>query len=428
LYLDSSDISNLARRDGAFAGTRDALLALIQQGVLETRFSFFHVIELAHTTGEAKPDAVERAELLHRLCGAKALLHPDKLYLCEARSLIEDGHSEDRKGSQARAYVEDATWLPDWIISGAHRLAIALTRRLEREIADMTRRIIDEKQLGPLDRTRTEQHFLPDGKPNAKILKIAYEQIDELLQKWRAKLPLRPRFWSEKLLIRHLQGRVSERKLHDECLAAFSDPRSFIEWSVDQIPEIHELPGAIRQSGLDNAKLVAELRQRMTEDEELIRELLQLLDPQISGNELAQKLRSFREDQKRAIPPDMVRTRDDDLTGLFQANADKLDRFGVDQSRWDSCVRSSAVGALPAFDSLLEAVNARFVDDAKSNRQMSHSDAGDILHATYIPYVNIFRADRSFRARIDKIADRFNTVLAPDLKGLPELVQKMADV
>ncbi|MBR1206082.1 MULTISPECIES: hypothetical protein [unclassified Bradyrhizobium] len=427
LYLDSSDISNLAKRDDTFADTRNALLALIEQGVLETRFSFFHVIELAHTVMAAKPDALDRAKLLQKLCKARALLYPDKLYLCEARSLIEDGYPEHQKGSQARVYVEDATWLPDWITAMAPRLAVALTRRLESEIAGFTRKIIDEMRLGPMARTRTGLNFLPDGKPNAKILAIAKDQIDSLLLKWRAKLPFRPQFWSEKLLIRYLQGEVGERKLHEECLAAFSDPRTFIEWCVDEIPEVHDLPGDVRQSGQENAKLITELRERMTEDQAFIREIVRLDEPQLSESDLTKKIRSFRDEQMRVIPPDLGKYRDDELRNLFQANVEKLERLGIDQSRWDSCVPSSSIGSLPAFDVLLEAANSRFVDDAKSTRQMSHSDAGDLLHSLYVPYVDIFRADRSFRARIGGIAQRFQTVLAPDLRGLPELVKQMAD-
>lgn len=426
LYLDSSDISNLARRDGAFAETRDALLALVDEGILQTRFSFFHVIELAHTVAEAKPDALDRVQMLYRLCGAKALLHRDKLYLVEARSLVEDGDSEHRKGRQARVYVEDATWLPDWIISTAHRLAIALTRRLEREIARITKEVIDGMQLGPVARSRTELQFLPGGRPSTKILKIAKDQIDSLVETWRARLPITPKFWSDKLLIRHLQGRISERRLHEECLAAFADPRAFIEWCVDEIPDIRELPKEIRQSGLNNAQLITELRQRMTDDGELTRELTQILEPDAPDRELTEKLRSFREAQKRAVAPDMAKSRNDELNDLFQVHADQLARLGVDRTRWDASVGSSEVGTMPAFDSLLEAARARFVDDVKSGRQMSHSDAGDLLHAIYIPYVDIFRADRSFRARIDKIARRFGTELAADLKALPELVRTTA--
>jgi hypothetical protein len=50
----------------------------------------------------------------------------------------------------------------------------------------------------------------------------------------------------------------------------------------------------------------------------------------------------------------------------------------------------------------------------------------DMLHCVYIPYVDIFRADRYVQSRVAKIAEGRGTILAPDLLELPELIQEVA--
>jgi hypothetical protein len=86
VYLDSNDISNLAT-NGLFSVTRKALKDLVATSLLELRFSYFHIVELAPTHANAKPFSLQRAALVEELCGDKAFLHTDKLHRYEALSL-----------------------------------------------------------------------------------------------------------------------------------------------------------------------------------------------------------------------------------------------------------------------------------------------------------------------------------------------------
>ena len=92
------------------------------QGIAEFRFSFFHVIELAHADDVSKPFALRRVELVKALCGQKAFLNTDELWRLEALSLCQDNEPELAKGAKARVFVEDASWLPRRVVDVAYQL------------------------------------------------------------------------------------------------------------------------------------------------------------------------------------------------------------------------------------------------------------------------------------------------------------------
>ena len=100
------DIDNLTdprklERDSRFGETGQALRELAANGVAEFRFSFFHIIELAHTTEAAKPFALRRVELVKTLRGKRAFLNPDRLWRFEALSLAR----ENRPVTKRRAIL-----------------------------------------------------------------------------------------------------------------------------------------------------------------------------------------------------------------------------------------------------------------------------------------------------------------------------------
>jgi hypothetical protein len=92
VYLDSSDIDNLTdarklAKDARLGETAEVLKEFAAKGIAEFRFSFFHVIELAHADDVSKPFALKRVELVKALCGPKAFLNADELWRLEALSL-----------------------------------------------------------------------------------------------------------------------------------------------------------------------------------------------------------------------------------------------------------------------------------------------------------------------------------------------------
>jgi hypothetical protein len=431
VYPDSNDISNLATNH-LFLDTRKALRDLVATGLLELRFSYFHIVELAQTNADAKPFSLQRAALVQELCGNKAFLHTDKLHRYEALSLVQYGETETAKGSGARAYVEDASWLPEWIVSIAHRFAGSLSRGLANRIASDWKREMDKMQLPSQEREFAQQHFLPDGHPSAELLKIVSDP-GEYVAAWKQRFPLTDRFWLDNMPFEALRGQISEQELHEECVTGFGKIANFIGWCIDEIPSLRDLPADMRKTGVQNAELVAKLRDEADSLQTTLRNILDLVDPEESEGKLDQEIANFREQLNKVVSPDLARMRATELEDLFQGNLDWFAQHGVTRTEWDRHVASSPVGALPAFDAFLQVASAKFVDDVidrqkklSGKRSRSHSDPMDFHHCGYLPYVDVFRADRHLRAKLAKIAKDHGTILAPDIQGVPEMIRKLA--
>ena len=55
--------------------------------------------------------------------------------------------------------------------------------------------------------------------------------------------------------------------------------------------------------------------------------------------------------------------------------------------------------------------------------EIKESDAGDILHATYLPYVDLYRTDGRFGALLSKVSIPGTVKVVPKLHQLPEAIE-----
>ena len=71
IYLDSNDYSNLSKAMGSKAHPDrpifDGLCDLVDQNLIEIRFSAVHIVEMTHLDARSKPAALQRARCLQRL-------------------------------------------------------------------------------------------------------------------------------------------------------------------------------------------------------------------------------------------------------------------------------------------------------------------------------------------------------------------------
>lgn len=56
--------------------------------------------------------------------------------------------------------------------------------------------------------------------------------------------------------------------------------------------------------------------------------------------------------------------------------------------------------------------------------EIKESDAGDILHATYLPYVDLYRTDGRFGALMNSVPKPSTVQVVPKLRQLPEVIEK----
>ena len=268
-YLDSSDIDNLTDErklaaDAHLGETADELKELARKGIGEFRFSFVHIIELAHADETSKRFASKRVQLFKALCGRKAFLNMDELRRFEALSLAQSNEPESAKEARARAYVEDASWLPQTIIEVAYDLVDSLIKRLKKRIGDRTTKTLEDMGKNRKARRAMKKKMLGRRGITTDAAELAATTPDLFLADWKQALPLTKRFWEENFPLQYLAGKISLDTLRAECVAGFGDLDNFIGWCID-LPTISVLPKSIRRTdraqGFDDLRADAQHRE-----------------------------------------------------------------------------------------------------------------------------------------------------------------------
>ena len=90
-----------------------------------------------------------------------------------------------------------------------------------------------------------------------------------------------------------------------------------------------------------------------------------------------------------------------------------------------SMVQGITPGALPGFDLMLHLSWQSACQKALDKRAgLPSSDGGDILHANYLPYVDVFRADKRMRPILQSLCveHRINTKIAESIEDVVSIV------
>jgi hypothetical protein len=401
VYLDSSDISNLSdphklAADPLLQKVREEIIDLSEKGVVEFRFSFFHIIELAHLESKQKPHAEARAKFVKLLCGHRAYRHPGQLRLFEALSLVQDGQPETVRGASARAYVNDASWLPRSIIEVATDFSDALTRGLNNRIVKESLGVVKDIASNRKERRALSRKFAGPKGATEDAIKIAAKTAKTFLEDWQSAYPLTNRFWDDTMLFQVLQNRISKQELQQECLNGFADIENFIGWCVDRIPSIRAQPQAIRST--EHSTLFDELRAEADKRLELARKVLDELELKPEASE--DILKFLRRGLRDAVSPDMNKSRRRKLEDLYQSNRVWFTKHHVTEKDFERKVLHSPLGTMPSLDIFLHVISAHFKKLGKLSTnppKLRHSDLCDLLHSVYIPYSDVFSVDTRTR-------------------------------
>jgi hypothetical protein len=430
LYLDTSDFSN--HTDSKVSNnpdlqlTRQELITLREQKILEIRFSLFHILEAAHVDEASKPYALERASLIKSLCGNNAFLHPTRLYLHEVLAIAGSPFPADASLDRTYAYVENDDWLPQEVQLTARKLADSFVKGLRNRIKAQTTQVINE-QGNRSERRKLSRIFTKKGELTSEGLKVAASCIDMFSTDWKQDYPLTERFWKEEMPFKALRREISSELLRRECAAGIADPVNFVRWCVDRIPSANSLKNRFRELGKQGTEVVQELRheleERLSATEEFMTGIMSAADVD-KGDQLKifeSVRRELRSGSERSL--DIKSLRAEHLRRFLEEHRGWLAEHAGHPDRWEARILSSSIGSLPAFDTSIEIAARYFADNGALRdmpRKVSHSDVGDILHYTYIPYVDVFRADDYIRPIATKTAKRFGTTLA---KSLPEAIK-----
>lgn len=103
-------------------------------------------------------------------------------------------------------------------------------------------------------------------------------------------------------------------------------------------------------------------------------------------------------------------------------------KIGVTKKHWNSKIKTSTLGQTPSIDFYIQSMitySMNSVGNLQNSRKLLRSDHGDLMHGRYLPYVDIFRADRYMGNLYSPLAKQYRTKVVTSFIELPEYVEKM---
>jgi hypothetical protein len=386
VYLDSSDFSKLSdphSPDASLSRVRDELFELRDAGLCQFRFSLVHVCEMAPKDAAAMEASVRRLGLAQDLCSSKCLRATDEIDRVELLAALR-GHEFCRDF----AFGERAQWLPDG--------ELALEKHAAAFIQDAAAVRLSARQQGNRDIKQV----------NLAVRLLMIQQ----LEKYASKLPLNEAVRAG--VLRLSVGSVSVTTLTQTLLMGFVDLREVARWA------------AATDAG---RQFVAVLREKLrypVADIETLRALIQELveasdTPKVGRQKGASSLATGSRDA-------VSQYRSAEIEKIFEANREWL---AANEGVPSELPLDLDTLSMPRLDNHTAIFVAHFRMNATGNRDLSvaASDLPDILHANYLPYVDVFRADAVASQAFAKQARDLGVDIVSRLEDLPAAIRRRRD-
>lgn len=418
VYLDSSDWSNLAAAAGSepfvdrqkWLDIRRRLLAARDAGRAEFRFSQAIVVEAYPTSAAHHADGVARAQTIADLCGPLCLLEANTLTSVEIRKLAL---GERPPFDRAIALRDDGAWYSD-----PEEMSARLGLELLLEVRTMVRNLLKEdfSTLGKRERRQAEDMLVDrrgqlTGWARERLLDPSV--IPQVQRMAAARLGLPDDAPNLDILARVMAGELPPAAADAWVISLLCDLPILFSL-VPTRERAEQLFGYLRVAGRNIAEPIAELAAKM---EKFVSEFglksarrlyseHPLLDKERWRAGVRAKLlsRFWEEERKRRGPGPRVRG-----------------------ETWFNRVDGSLFGSIPTLDAYLAASAALMAKAATMSRQPyrgRESDAGDVLHMSYLPYLDVLRCDggnaQVAQAVISEL--KFSARVAPTIDDLLKLL------
>ncbi|WP_155641293.1 hypothetical protein [Burkholderia cepacia] len=384
IYLDSSDFSNLAsplQCTPERKAVKDFLVEMQESGRIQLRFSAIHVLEAAPVTSDALMLASRRFETIQQLCGARALAHP--LDLMKREITAAEG---DREMVHDDAFRDDGFWLPS--ILEPRNVLIDFKSMFSGEIFSLNR---DERR-----------RFLKKGEPTDEARHIFRQNIGSFVVELKKQLPL-SRFTAN---------------LVDQYYAGSIDYATVLNRVRRSITDLNDLAACCRERGELAIPFSRELR-------ELGEELRQLIDDSRRHLDIA-----LQPATAAGVPDkDVTRVISNTFKEAVGKKSGRLAKEIASELIGKQIVPSNPWKSLPglACNAMLIMHIARRSMILRQPRPPASSDLPDALHAYYLPYVDVFRADAFMAGQIKECSFPFATTVVESFTMLPDVIKKMLE-
>lgn len=290
---------------------------------------------------------------------------------------------------------------------------------LEQTLQDELERMLRASAATRQQRRLVKRMFSKDGKipPQLRSYLKAYQ--DKVRDGLKQELPITDRFYSEDMMLAFALSEMTEEEVITELKKGFTDVKNFVGTYIDRSDEMRPVFQKIIKIQAEAEKSVAGIREQISNSWQAA---------EAAGLEFSVWLKIVRK-----YDFDVTGVREKYLREYFENINNILKKTNISNEEWEEYVVKSDFWCIPSWDCYLSVLGRYFLGittymnrDGRFPKQ-KRSDAGDLVHAYYVPYVDVFRADRSFARHLTRSATAFGTCIVSDVDRLiPEIENLIA--
>jgi len=391
VYLDSSDFSDLSnpKRPEAYVDVERKLVAWLDAGVIEIRFSYLHVVEASPIKPEDIESATGRFQKIVQLCGKKCFTSTISII---EREISVPGEWQLPSYSDW-LYRNDGDWLPS--INGLSIEDYSPQAMLRKEIHAAAS---DRSTRRKMER----QWFNQQGRLKPAAISRFRTTQAATIREIEERFPLPP--GAAKQIAECLAKESDSAKLESVLRASLSDISYWPAWYKSHWDRVDPVSSFLRKAS-------RKINEQM---DAAVQGLKQAYTNEVRGGLSAAELdRLLKKRFKEAVAPmyGKIVKRLADEQGIEDATADR-------EEAWN--MRPGLAAALAVQCQIAR----RNMGLAGQPRQADEGDFGDVLHCVHLPFVDFFRADGFAASVIAEAKLPFQTKVVPKLAQLPVAIEE----
>jgi hypothetical protein len=367
VYLDSSDFSDLSS-PSLSEDSRIVLEALRKghtDGTALYYFSLIHLSEAVHANTAYKESAVRRARLIAELCGSNALRFPNDIFSLELRKVLS-GATHGRL-SLSELLSPPSEWFGFRLGPDLHNWRKKIDIEFDKRIAHLPRherRKVKSQMPFSKKSGREQWRTLYDSMPPHSLTEFPFDLLDR------------------DFVIRWMLREKTDQEFSEQLTRILSNPTSMIQHVLDSTGERATIYEIVRNEGHEIQQAM-EIRLRTYIDR-----LMNIIGPEATTLPMA---KLFREAIPKALLYRSV------IEGYSDRNVPELsDNRVVSTIRMCPALSVFAKLYINFAYSLFESNWQRRKHGVPDVIAGKPSDFGDLMHAAYAPYMDLFRCDKYF--------------------------------
>ena len=384
VYLDSNDysvFSDDSKRTPEIIRVENQLLQLSDENKIEIRFSHINVIEAAPIKTEDRLSSSKRLQTIKKFCGYKCLAS----YVLVVENEIGFLNNQKPIPNQFNIPNDSGDWFPNLVDLDEFSYSAESFKEEISKIPDRKKRRIAERKFFNKDGSvKNISAFLKGSAESfAKEICSKYPFTEE-----SAKLAAESYF--------NNGSTANFARLLSNSLSNLENISKWYEFSWD---EATQLSSFLREIGGDLLSSLEQLRDKSTE----LTDSYKLEG--LSASQIKNKMNESFDGLLKSLPDSVVNRLNEKHTSISNQKVS-----------WELCPSLLTLTTLSVHLAKLNSL---------TTRKPKASDFGDILHAAYLPYVDIFRADGNTASIIEQAKLPFKTKIVSKLTDLPNEINNL---